>query len=91
MSLTPWDGLERPNRVAAAIDRKGDMEGLLATREWALLRDIVADLIEQGRDTLEVGKDPDVVRGEIKALRRVLQLPDEAIRLASAEINRGKL
>lgn len=89
MSLTPWDGLEPHTRSAMAYQRVQDMEQLLASPSLPIFLSIVEDLIEQGRDKLEAGKDMDLTRGEIQALRRVLQLPTEAINVAAGEIKRG--
>ena len=87
--IVPWIYEDDPEtRHALAGGVLHEMRSLVEHPGWQRLAKVIDQKITAGRDEMErTGRDIEMQRGALKALRIIKGLPDHAIERATAELD----
>jgi plasmid stabilization system protein ParE len=87
--LVPWIYEDDPDaRLAMADQVLREMQSLAEHPGWLRLQQVLNQKITAGRDEMErTGRNVDLLRGAVRAVREIKGLPEYAIERAHAELS----
>lgn len=90
--VVPWIYEEDPeSRHVLASEVLGEMQSLARHPGWKRIMDTIDQKITAGRDSMEAtGRDIELKRGALKALREIRGITDFAIERADAELSKHR-